>query len=88
MERIKIWCGECYLDEKEVLEVVAMNSPKNFYELKIHNRPGSALLPEDLESFFVSWKDRIQRKPLSLIIIDDDDLDPFTMRKKTIRPIL
>ena len=27
------------------------------------------MLPEDLESFFVSWKDRIPRKSLSLIII-------------------
>ena len=29
------------------------------------------MLPEDLESFFVSWKDRISRKSLSLIIIED-----------------
>src|SRR5690348_12602342 len=60
------------LNEKEVLEVVAMNSPKNFHELKIHNYSTSVLLPDDLESFFVSWKDRIPSKSLSLIIIKDE----------------
>ena len=55
--------------KKDVLEVVTMNSPKNFYELKIYSYLGSKLLPDDLESFFMSWKDRIPRKSFSLIII-------------------
>ena len=71
LESIKIWCGGRCLDEKEILEVVAANSQKNFYELKIYNYSDSELLSEDLESFFVSWKDRIPRKSLSLIIIEN-----------------
>ena len=70
LESIKIWCGGDFLNEKKVLEVVAVNSQKNFYELKIYNDSDSELLSEDLESFFVSWKDRIPRKSLSLIIIE------------------
>ena len=70
LERIEIGCGGLYLDEKEVLEVVVMNSPKNFCELKIFNRSSdSVLVPEDLESFFMSWKNRTPSKSLSLTII-------------------
>ena len=70
LESIRIWCGRDYLDEKEMLDVVVASSQKNFYELKIYNDSDSELLSEDLESFFVSWKDRIPRKSLSLIIIE------------------
>src|SRR5581483_3014488 len=79
LERIKIWCGECYLDEKEVLEVVAKNSPRNFHELKIYNYSDSVLLPEDLESFFVIWKNRKPSKSLSLTIIKDGYSDSLEM---------
>ena len=48
----QIWCGKQYLDEKEVLEVVVKNSPKNFHEFKIFSDSDSLLLPEDLELFF------------------------------------
>ncbi|RIA83779.1 hypothetical protein C1645_833258 [Glomus cerebriforme] len=58
LESIKIWCGERFLGEKEVLETITKYSPKNFGELKIYNRSDSELLPEDLESFFISWKNR------------------------------
>ena len=53
------------------MEVVAKYSPKNFYELKIYNDSHSELVPEDLESFFISWKNRLPKKLLSLIIIVD-----------------
>jgi len=32
----------------------------------------SELFPEELESFFISWRDRIPQKSLSLIVINDD----------------
>ncbi|RIA83783.1 hypothetical protein C1645_860272 [Glomus cerebriforme] len=67
LESIKIWCGVTYwLKEKEVLEVITKFSPKNFCELKICNFSDSKLLPEDLESFFISWKNRAS---LTLIIV-------------------
>src|SRR5581483_1587899 len=71
LERVKIFCGESHLNEKEVLEVVVKSSPKNFYELKIINNSDSILVPEDLESFFVSWQDRIPSKLFSLTTIKD-----------------
>ena len=64
LESIKIWCGKEHLDGKEVLEVVADHSPKNF---RICN--SSEWNSEDLESFFISWKNRESKKSLSLIII-------------------
>ena len=57
-----------YLNEKEVFEIVVKYSPKNFYELKLHK---PELIPEDLESFFISWKNRTSKKLLSLIIVND-----------------
>ena len=71
LESIEIWCGEDYLNEKDVLEIIVKYSPKNFYELKIYNDSQSELLPEDLESFFVGWKNRIPKKSFSLIVIKD-----------------
>ena len=57
LEIIKVYCRDSWcLNENEVLEVIAMNSPKSFHELKIIN---TKLLPKDLEAFFISWKDRI-----------------------------
>ncbi|RIA92708.1 hypothetical protein C1645_820297 [Glomus cerebriforme] len=67
LESIEILCGSYWLKEKEVLETIAKYSPKNFYKLKINSCSHSELLPEDLESFFISWKNRT---PLALIIID------------------
>ncbi|RIA92326.1 hypothetical protein C1645_845918 [Glomus cerebriforme] len=70
LESIKLWCGkEWYLNEKETLEIVAKYSQKHFYKLKIYNTINSELLPEDLESFFISWKNRPSKKLLTLIII-------------------
>ncbi|RIA97025.1 hypothetical protein C1645_856052 [Glomus cerebriforme] len=72
LESIKIWCGGGeYLNEKELLEIIAKYSPKNFYELKINYiyYTRSEIIPEDLESFFLNWKNRLPQKPLSLILI-------------------
>ncbi|CAB4387453.1 unnamed protein product [Rhizophagus irregularis] len=73
LESITIWCGKSYheyLSEKEVLETIANHSPNNFYELKIREFFDSDVLPEDLESFFISWNNRTPKKLLSLIIFD------------------
>ena len=59
-----------YLNEKKMLEVVAKYSPKSFHELRIYNVTQSELLPRDLESFFMSWKNRPLLKPLTLIVIN------------------
>ncbi|RIA86772.1 hypothetical protein C1645_828769 [Glomus cerebriforme] len=54
---------------KELLEIVARYSPENFHKLKLTNYR-TELLPEDYESFFTSWKDRIPLKSISFEIID------------------
>ncbi|CAG8645799.1 10357_t:CDS:1, partial [Funneliformis caledonium] len=58
------------ISEKEILEIVVSNSPKEFYELKLYYADviESKLTPEDLETFFVSWSHRRPLKPLSFII--------------------
>ncbi|RIA99332.1 hypothetical protein C1645_811569 [Glomus cerebriforme] len=75
LESIKIWYGEKYLNENELFEVIVKYSPKNFYELKIHYdydyEALSEIISEDLEEFFITWKNRIPQKPLSLIFIKD-----------------
>ena len=72
LECIRVMCGDGYLNECELLEVVTKYSPKNFYELKIRQSGFSQLVSftEELESFFISWSKRIPQKSLSLIIID------------------
>ncbi|RIA85000.1 hypothetical protein C1645_782879 [Glomus cerebriforme] len=79
LESIEIYC-EGYFNEKNLFDIVAKYSPKNFYELELNysNNAKSELLPEELESFLVSWTNRIPRKSLSLII--DNDAHSF---KKT-----
>ncbi|GBC08971.1 hypothetical protein RclHR1_08510007 [Rhizophagus clarus] len=76
LESLKIWCGKGYsneyLPEKEVLEIVANHSSNNFCELKIHNLSNSEVSVDDLESFFLSWRNRIPKKLLSLITIKDN----------------
>jgi hypothetical protein len=45
-------------------------SPNNFHELRIHNYLSFDISPEDLESFFISWKNRTPKKLLNLIFIE------------------
>ncbi|CAB4397134.1 unnamed protein product [Rhizophagus irregularis] len=85
LESIKIWCGEGLLTEKEIFEIVANYSPNNFCELKIFNESYTGISSEDLECFFISWKNRIPKKLLTLINIKDDytyDLDDFEENRK------
>ncbi|RIA83042.1 hypothetical protein C1645_834415 [Glomus cerebriforme] len=73
LESMKFYCGNKFLlSEKELLEIVVKHSTKNVCELKIFNISNSELLPEDLESFFISWKNRVSKKSLSLIIIKNE----------------
>ena len=51
-----------------MLDIVAKDSPKNFYRLKIYNLEESKLLPKALESFFINWGKRIPQKSLILIV--------------------
>src|ERR1051325_11654561 len=64
LESIKIQWDNLYLGEKDLFDVVAKYSPKNFHELKL-SYTYSDLLPEELESFFISWANRTPQKPLS-----------------------
>ncbi|CAG8635639.1 13802_t:CDS:1 [Funneliformis mosseae] len=67
LESIKMWCGHDFLNEKEFLEVIASFSPKNFNELKLYNDTRE-LFREDMESFLLSWGNRIPHKPLKLFV--------------------
>ena len=72
LESIKIWCGGEYLSEKDALESVVKYS-QNIYKLILHylDYVESELLPEELESFFISWTNRVPQKLLSLIVVTD-----------------
>ena len=55
---------------KELLETVANYPPNNFCELKIvYNGAKSFISLEELESSFISWKNRTPKKLLRLMII-------------------
>ncbi|RIA92328.1 hypothetical protein C1645_820840 [Glomus cerebriforme] len=70
LESIKIRRGVSYLSYKEILETIAIHSPENFCKLEMYNDllSNSKLLPEDLESFFISWKNRPSKKSFTLLI--------------------
>jgi hypothetical protein len=71
LESITIWCGYYNLNEKEVLDSVVNYSSNNFHELKLYSSNSNFdVSPKDLESFFVSWRNRIPKKLLSLIFIE------------------
>ncbi|GBB88023.1 hypothetical protein RclHR1_14540002 [Rhizophagus clarus] len=55
------------LNEKELLGALAKRSPKNFYKLKLFYNSYSELTPEDLEEFFINWKNRVSQRPFSFI---------------------
>ncbi|RIA80895.1 hypothetical protein C1645_865948 [Glomus cerebriforme] len=75
LERIYIWCGGKYLSEKEALDAALEYSRENIFELTLYHLydVDSKLLPEELESFFMNWTNRIQPKSLSLTIVNNDD---------------
>ncbi|PKY50260.1 hypothetical protein RhiirA4_466644 [Rhizophagus irregularis] len=74
LESIKIWCGDEFLSVKQALETVVKYS-QNINELILHHvfTFQFNLLPEELESFFVNWTNRVPQKSLSLIIIYDEE---------------
>ena len=72
LERFYIWCGGSeYLSENEALEMFVKYSPKDIHELILVYQyvVQSELLPDELESFFLSWMNRILKKSLSLVIV-------------------
>src|SRR5581483_3956868 len=73
LKSINIWCGG---GEKETLEAIIKYS-QNISTLTLYHLYSERLmlLPEELESFFISWANRVPQKPLSLIIIDSEDSD-------------
>src|ERR1044072_2175699 len=58
LESIKVWCGDSYLNDIEMLKIVTKYAPKSFCSLKVDYNSPSNLLPEDLESFFMDWGNR------------------------------
>ena len=73
LEGIVTWCDEdYYLSVKELLEAIAKHSPKNFYKLKLCE---PYILPENLETFFINWGNRLSKKSLSLIFIDYHEIE-------------
>ncbi|RIA92237.1 hypothetical protein C1645_846278 [Glomus cerebriforme] len=84
LESLKVLCGNRYLKESKVLKIVAKHSPENFHELKLRNFGISEL---DLESFFISWKNRVPQRSISFIIegfifIKREHIDIFEKYKK------
>ncbi|GBB84500.1 hypothetical protein RclHR1_11060005 [Rhizophagus clarus] len=76
LERIKIWCGSEYLSEKEALEIIAKYSQENISELILYHQDciqSEELLPDELDSFFTSWMNRMPQKSLSLEIVKCDN---------------
>lgn len=60
--------------KKNLFEIISKYSPKYFFKLVLvyHSYDQwSELLPEELESFFISWKNHVSQKQLSLIIVSD-----------------
>ncbi|GBB92250.1 hypothetical protein RclHR1_01990022 [Rhizophagus clarus] len=53
--------------EKKILEIILKHSQKYFYELKLYHY-SSNLVSEDLENFFLNWKNRIPKNSLNLSI--------------------
>ncbi|CAG8620042.1 5892_t:CDS:1 [Funneliformis mosseae] len=72
LESMKVRYDNSCLSEKELLEAIAIYSPRNFFELKIDYDHGfhSELKSVDLESFFKRWTNRVPQKPISLILIN------------------
>ncbi|PKY37566.1 hypothetical protein RhiirA4_438763 [Rhizophagus irregularis] len=89
LETINIWCGDGYLNEKEFLEIFAKHSPKNFYELEIFYayKARSKISFEDLEKFFINWKNRLSQKPLSLIVIKSYDCISLELKVENMKII-
>jgi hypothetical protein len=75
LESIEVWCGNDYLNEKNLFDIIAKYSPKNFFELKIYYVifTKSEISMEELENFFINWSNRTPQKPLSMIFFHDSN---------------
>jgi hypothetical protein len=71
LESIKVWCGGTFLSEKEALETVLKYSII-IHEIILYYQDDILfrIFPKELESFFISWTNRIPQKSLSLAIVD------------------
>ena len=65
------------LTESEIYETIAKYSSDDFCELKTF---GSSISLESLESFFISWKNRIPKKLLKLIFINYNNRNEEKMK--------
>jgi hypothetical protein len=84
LENIKTICGSPhYLGGKQLLEIVAKYSPESFHELSLHSY--EKLHFKDLESFFISWKDRMSQKPITFTINKKDLVNYNNKFRKLIR---
>ncbi|PKY59606.1 hypothetical protein RhiirA4_482480 [Rhizophagus irregularis] len=88
LESIKIWCGGKFLSEKQALEMTVKYS-QNINELILYHKFTIQfnLLPEELESFFVNWTNRVPQKSLSLVIITYDEKDSLVKNDENIEII-
>ena len=61
--------------------MVVNYSPKDFQELIIYHQGlvRSKLLPEELELFLISWKNRVPQKSFSLTIDRNDIITTFSL---------
>jgi hypothetical protein len=75
LKSINVWCGDEYLNEKKLLQIIAKYSPNNFRELEMYYIYDVQLevLPDELEEFFLNWKNRQPQRSLSLIIVKNYD---------------
>ncbi|GBC41482.2 hypothetical protein GLOIN_2v1784405 [Rhizophagus irregularis DAOM 181602=DAOM 197198] len=89
LESIKIWCGDRYLNDKKVLDIVLNHSPRDFYELKLYYviNAQSEITPEELEDFFINWNNRIPQKSLSFIITKGSRAKSLEVRKENMEII-
>ncbi|RIA80118.1 hypothetical protein C1645_839266 [Glomus cerebriforme] len=69
----------CSFKGEKVLEIVAKHSSKNFHELNLYNF--EELRSEDLESFFINWKNRVSQKSISLIVCNNTFVNNNKNRK-------
>ncbi|PKC16696.1 hypothetical protein RhiirA5_406750 [Rhizophagus irregularis] len=90
LESFQIWCSGVFLNEKEVIEAVVKHSHENFSELILFHlfEEHQRLLPRELESLLISWKNRVPLNPLSLVIITDNDLIKSLDKYKENREII
>ena len=75
-----------FLNEKEFLGILGKFSPKHLCEIRILCFRISTLriLPEELEEFFINWKNRIPQKSLSLFLINTGFFENFNIKVKII----